>query len=131
MFTRIAKSKPFINCSIDEETGVMLVNIGKKPLTSEDFDFLLEVISGYFEKYGQFKGIIINAKKFPYWKGAHNRVEYIGFAANNHHKFEKIALAIDGFFVRLLPKIARRKIDTEVKHFGYNQIEKADQWILE
>lgn len=129
MFGKI-QVKQAIECSIDEETGVMLLNIKKKNLQTQDFEFLEKTINSYFEKYGPFKGIIVNAKKLPYWKGPQNKIEYIGFVSNNHHKFEKVALAINGFFVRLLPAIARNKISPAVKHFGYNKIEKADEWIL-
>lgn len=128
MFNQL-KSTQDLQCSIDDETGVMLLNL-KRNLTSSDFDFLSKVIDEYFNKNGEFKGIIVNAKKFPYWKGAQNRIEYMNFAAANHHKFAKVALTIDGFFVRLLPKIARGRIQSEVKHFGYNKIEEADSWIL-
>lgn len=119
-----------LQCSIDDETGVMLLNVGKN-LDKNDFDFLQKLIDEYFDAKGEFKGIIINSKKFPYWKGALNREEYKNFAAANHHKFAKVALAMDGFFVRLLPQIVRGRVHPEVKNFAYNQIERADEWILQ
>lgn len=125
-----SKKAKSLQCSVDEETGVMLLNVSKN-LTSDDFEFLAKIIAEYFEKKGPFAGIIVNAKKFPYWKGAQNREEYVHFVANNHHKFDKVALTINGVFVRILPKIARGKIRPQVRRFSYNEIERADQWILD
>ncbi len=77
-------------CQFDEEDGVLLLDV-KNPLTAEDFATIESIIDPYYAQHGELKGIIINSKKFPYWKGAQNRAEYIAFAQNNHQKFGKAA----------------------------------------
>jgi hypothetical protein len=116
-------------CQFDEDDGVLLIDV-KNSLSAEDFETISGIIDPYHAKRGELKGIIINSKKFPFWKGAQNRREYVAFAQNNHQKFAKAALGIGGFFVYFLAKMARGRVHPEVKVFGYNKIGKAQEWIL-
>lgn len=116
-------------CQFDGHHGVLLLDV-KKPFSEEDFQTISEIIDPYFAEHGELRGIIINAKKFPYWTSAKNRMEYLNFAGNNHHKFKKAALSMGGFFTKIVARIARGKVHPEVKVFKFNQIEKAQDWIL-
>lgn len=117
-------------CQFDDHNGVLLLDI-KNPLTSDDFEVITNIIDPYFKERGELKGIIINSKKFPYWKGAQNRKEYFDFAHNNHFKFQKAALGMGGFFVKILARIAHGRVHPEIKIFKHNQIGQAQDWILE
>ena len=127
-FTEITTDNELF-CQFDEENGVLLLDV-KNPFTTEDFQRISEIIDPYYESRGELKGVIIHAKKFPYWTDAHNRSEYLSFAGNNHQKFEKAALSMGGFFVKIVIRVARSRVHPEVKLFGYNKIEKAQSWIL-
>jgi len=116
-------------CQFDGHHGVLLLDV-KNPFSEEDFQTISEIIDPYFAEHGELRGIIINAKKFPYWTSAKNRTEYLNFASNNHHKFKKAALNMGGFFTKIVARIARGKVHPEVKVFKFNQIEKAQDWIL-
>lgn len=116
-------------CQFDDHYGVLLLDV-KNPFNAEDFETILEIIDPYFEQNGELEGIIIHAKKFPYWKGARNRQEYLNFASANHHKFQKAALAMGGFFTKIVARLAKGRVHPEVKIFKHNQIEKAQDWIL-
>ncbi len=116
-------------CQFDEQNGVLLLDV-KNPFSVEDFVAISNIIDPFFEARGELGGVIINSKKFPYWRGAQNRAEYISFARNNHHKFKKAALNMGGFFTKIIINIARHYTRLEVKTFKYNQIEKAQEWIL-
>ncbi|MBU6339198.1 MAG: hypothetical protein KGQ36_04405 [Rickettsiales bacterium] len=117
-------------CQFDEQNGVLLLDV-KNNFTDEDFEIISNIIDPYFKEHGELRGIIINSKKFPYWKGAKNRAEYVNFAANNHHKFAKVAFGMSGFFIKVIMGIAKGRVHPEIKLFKYNQIEKAQDWILE
>jgi len=116
-------------CQFDEQNGILLLDV-KNPFSSDDFQTILSIIEPYFIERGELAGVIINAKKFPYWSNAKNRAEYLNFASNNHRKFKKAALVMGGFFTKIVARIARGRVHLEVKIFKYNQIEKAQSWIL-
>ncbi len=116
-------------CQFDNIHGILLLDI-KNRLNEKDFDAISEIINPYFIKKGELSGIIINAKKFPYWKGSKNRLEYLNFASQNHRKFRKCAFCIGGFFIRVIAKFAKDNAYPEVKMFKFNQVEKAQDWIL-
>jgi hypothetical protein len=116
-------------CQFDDQHGVLLLDV-KSPFTEDDFVNIGNIIDPYFLAHGELKGIIINSKKFPYWSSPYNRQEYVNFAKNNHHKFQKAALGIGGVFVHIIAKIARGRVHPTVKVFKYNKIDKAQDWIL-
>ncbi len=116
-------------CQFDEYHGVLLLDV-KNHFSQEDFQTISSIIDPYFYEHGELRGVIINSKKFPYWSNAKNRAEYLNFASNNHHKFQKAALGMGGFFTKIVAQIARGRVHPEIKIFKYNQIEKAQSWIL-
>ena len=116
-------------CQFDGRNGVLLLDV-KNPFTTNDFREILRITDSHFAAHGELKGIIINAKKFPYWSSAQNRAEYLSFAGNNHYKFQKVALAMGGFFTKIVVRIARSRVRCEVKIFKHNEIKKAQSWIL-
>lgn len=116
-------------CQFDDHYGVLLLDV-KNPFNSKDFETISEIIDPYFKQHGGLKGVIIHAKKFPYWKDSRNREEYLNFAKDNHYKFDKAALAMGGFFPRIVAKLAKGRVYPKVKTFKYKQIEKAQDWIF-
>ncbi|MDX2082999.1 MAG: STAS/SEC14 domain-containing protein [Rickettsiales bacterium] len=116
-------------CQFDDQNGVLLLDV-KNSFNEEDFIAIADLINPYFQENGELRGVIINSKKFPYWSGAQNRNQYINFASENHHKFNKAALVMNGFFTKIVARIARGRVHPEVKIFKYNQIVKAQSWIL-
>lgn len=116
-------------CQFDDLHGVLLLDI-KNSLTAEDFETISEIIDPYFADKGELRGLIINAKKFPYWKGAANRTQYLDFAAQNHRKFKKCAFSMGGFFTKIVVQFAKDRAYPEIKMFKFGQIEQAQDWIL-
>lgn len=116
-------------CQFDEIHGILLLDI-KNTLNEEDFDAISSLIDPYFESKGELGGIIINAKKFPYWKGSKNRFEYLNFASQNHRKFKKCAFCMGGFFTKIIVKFAKDRAYPKIKMFKYQEIEQAQDWIL-
>lgn len=116
-------------CQFDDVHGVLLLDI-KNRLNEDDFDVISSIIDPYFISKGELSGIIINSKKFPYWKGSKNRFEYLNFASQNHRKFKKCAFCMGGFFMKVIMRIAKDKAHPETKMFKFNQIEQAQDWIL-
>lgn len=124
------KTRNDLFCQFDDHNGVLLLDV-QNPFNEDDFKTISSIIDPYFEAHGELKGIIINSKKFPYWTSTQNRGEYLNFASNNHHKFKKAALGMGGFFTKIVARIARGRVHPQIKIFKYNEIEKAQDWILE
>lgn len=116
-------------CQFDDYHGVLFLDV-KAPFCEEDFAAITNLIDPYYASKGELAGVIINSKKFPYWSSAQNRSQYLEFASNNHGKFKRAALSMGGFFTKIVVSIARRRVHPEVKIFKYNQVEKAQDWIL-
>ena len=116
-------------CQFDDLHGVLLLDV-KNPFTQDDFKTISSIIDPHFKERGELRGVIIHSKKFPYWKGAVNRAQYINFARENHYKFKKAALGMGGFFTQILAKIAQGRVHPQVRIFKYNQIEQAQDWVL-
>jgi hypothetical protein len=116
-------------CQFDDHNGVLLLDV-KNPFTADDFQAISNIIDPYFESRGELKGVIINSKKFPYWKGLQNRSEYLNFAGNNHYKFRRAVLSMGGFFTKIVLIAAKGRVHPQVKSFKYNQIAQAQSWIL-
>lgn len=117
-------------CQFDDHHGVLLIDV-KKPFSQDDFETISAIVDPYFAEHGPLKGVIVNAKKFPHWTCARNRQEYIDFAGNNHHKFERAAFAMGGFFTKIIIRMARGRVYPTVKLFKHNQIHHAQNWILQ
>lgn len=117
-------------CQFDDYHGVLFLDV-KNSFTQEDFALISSIIDPYFQDKGELKGVIINSKKFPYWSDSQNRLQYIEFAANNHHKFKKAALSMNGIFTKIVARIAKGRAHPEVKVFKYGQVEQAQDWIIQ
>ncbi len=116
-------------CQFDEKHGILFLDV-KNSFSSEDFVAISSLIDPYFEEFGQLSGVIVNSKKFPYWQNIHNRAQYFHFAQQNHNKFKKVAFLMGGFFIKIVVRVARGKVSSEVKLFKYNRISEAQNWIL-
>jgi len=116
-------------CQFDDYHGVLLLDV-KAPFCEEDFITISNIIDPYFSSKGELAGVIVNSKKFPYWTSLRNRSQYLEFAKNNHGKFKKSALSMGGFFAKIVARIARGRVHPEIKVFKYNQVERAQDWIL-
>lgn len=116
-------------CQFDDKNGVLLLDV-KKPFTADDFENIDAIVEPYYKEHGELKGVIINSPKFPYWSDAKNRAQYLAFARNNHEKFKKAALGMNGFFVKIVARIARGRVHPQLKLFKYNEIAEAQSWIL-
>lgn len=113
----------------DEETQLLLIEPHKN-FTDTDFEILGSFINQHYQQHGEFAGLILNAKKFPFWKGPRNFKEYVSFAANNHYKFKKVALTMNGFLVKVVVAMARGRAHPELKILPHNKIKAACDWLL-
>ncbi len=112
----------------DEDTKLLLIEPDGN-FKDIDFEVLGSFINQHYQLSGELPGVILNSKKFPYWKGVLNFRQYLSFAANNHYKFKKVAMTMNGFLVKVVLSMARGRAHPEIKIFPYNKISAACDWL--
>lgn len=114
---------------LDGPNSLVTVEV-RNSLSSEDFAALSCAIDLYYAEHGKLNGIIINAKKFPYWKNLESFKAHIAFVKSHHYKINKVAITMNGLLPKILPKLAKKFIQPEVRNFGYDHIDEAKKWIV-
>ncbi len=113
---------------LDRETGVLAVEV-KGPLSSEDFEVMTNRVDSWLENESRFKGIVVHARRFPGWENLGSFFSHVEFIRGHHKKIERIALAVDGLLPELAQQIAKRFVNAEVKHFAYEEFDRAKSWV--
>lgn len=109
------------------ESGLIVVEV-KHALSAQDFDALAFTADTWIESHGSLQGIVIHAREFPGWENLGSLVRHIQFVRDHHRDVKRIALAADVKIASLAPKIAEHFIHAEVKHFGYEELDRAIAW---
>ena len=109
------------------ERGVIVVEV-KEALRAQDFDALTATADSWIEAHGELNGIVIHARAFPGWENFGSFLRHVRFVRDHHQNVKKIALAVDGKFASLAPRIGEHFVKAEVKTFGYGDLESAIAW---
>lgn len=100
-------------------------------LSKDDFTQAAEVIDTYLEQGNKLKGVIIYTKDFPGWESFASLISHLKFVKEHQKKVTHLAFVTDSIIGEFAEKIVRHFVDPEVKTFSFDQLEKAQQWILE
>ena len=117
-----------IRHELNPEEGILIVT-PETPFESTDFEQMAKEVDSYIEKTGKLHGLLIHAESFPGWKDFGALLSHLKFVKNHHRNIEKIAAATDSGFLSILPQIANHFVKAHVKHFDYNDKEKALDWL--
>ncbi|MCB9093512.1 MAG: STAS/SEC14 domain-containing protein [Halobacteriovoraceae bacterium] len=116
------------NFKINEQEQYVQVEI-KAPLTSDNFYLLSHAVDRWLELGNNLKGLVIHTQKFPGWEDFGSFVSHIEFIKDHHKKLDKVALVADSEFLDFATQLGSHFVDAEVKHFPYDELSKAQQWI--
>ena len=100
-------------------------------LSQNDFERASEHIDPLIEKVGQLKGLIIYTEAFPYWDSFGALVKHLKFIQAHHEKVEKVAFVTNASVIDFLEPIAKHFVKAEIKHFKFDELDKARAWIKE
>jgi hypothetical protein len=117
-----------ISLQIMKEEGIVIIE-PSSPLEHPDFEKLTKEIDEYIEEKGGVNGLIIHTKSFPGWENFAAFTGHMKFVKDHHHKIKRIAAVTDSKFLSILPSIAKHFVAAEIKHFDYEEMETAKQWI--
>ena len=100
-------------------------------LSKEDFSQAAGVIDSYLDQGNKLNGIIIYTQDFPGWDSFAALVSHLKFIKKHHKKITHLAFVTDSIIGEFAMKIGSHFVDAEIKTFSFDQLNKAQQWILE
>ena len=118
-----------LSIELDNETGIAIVK-PEGALAENDFDAIAAVIDPYLDKYGELAGLIIYTQAFPGWETFGSFVEHFKFVKQHHRKLSHVALVTDSEIANVAEKIAGHFVSAKVKHFPYDELVQAKNWVL-
>jgi hypothetical protein len=98
-------------------------------LQKADFERLRLLVDPYLEKRGELKGLLIDAETFYGWADFSSLLSHIRFAHNYQKNIERVAAVTDNSFLAILPAVADYFADAKVRHFEYQDRDKALDWL--
>ena len=111
-----------------QDEGILIIE-PTASLRSGDFDLLSNIVDPYVAQHGKLAGLVIRTVSFPGWEDLASLLSHIKFVKDHHAVISKVAIVADEGIVATLPAIADRFVSADVKHFGYDDIETALEWI--
>lgn len=118
-----------LKVELDEENGIATL-IPDSALSGQDFEYASSVIDSYLEKVGKLNGIIIFTKTFPGWKSFGSLLKHFKFVKDHHKKVSYVALVTDSVLGDIGEIIAGHFVSAEIKHFPFDELNNAKNWIL-
>jgi hypothetical protein len=117
-----------IHQELRRDRGILIVT-PQGPLEKEDFELLAKEVDPYIEEKGGLKGLMIYAKSFPGWNDFGALVSHLKFVRNHERQIRKIAAVTDSTILSILPEIASHFVHAEVKHFEFDDEDRALEWL--
>lgn len=118
-----------LKVKLDEVEGIAILEPDGKLLES-DFVSAAKIIDPYIERVGELKGLVIHVQSFPGWSSFASLIEHLKFIREHHKKVPRIAFATDSPVGLLAEKIASHFVNSEIKHFGFGELQASKKWIL-
>ena len=126
----LASAEAPLEHHLDTARGLLSVEI-IGPLSPDTFEVLSHTVDPWLDQGHRLNGVVIHARKFPGWENFGSLVRHLQFVRNHHRQTRRVAIAADGTMASLLPELARHFVEAEVKHFGFDELEKACHWAAE
>lgn len=117
-----------IEYEFQQEQGILIIR-PEASLQSSDFDQLSTLVDPYIQDHGKLNGLVIHTNVFPGWQDFASMLAHIKFVKQHHAQVNKVAAVADEGILAILPAIADRFVKAEVKHFAYDELDSAIEWI--
>ena len=104
--------------------GILIVT-PQGPLEKADFDLVGKEVDPFIAAKGKLTGLMIYAKSFPGWKNFEGLLAHLKFAGEHQRHIERLAAVTDSEFLTIMPSIVAHFVRAEVKHFGFDEKERA------
>ena len=101
-----------------EDAGILIIEPDTS-LYSHDFDRLSTIVDPYIHEHGRLNGLVIHAESFPGWQDFASMLAHIKFIKAHHALINKLAALADEGNIAVLPSIANRFVQAEVRQFKF------------
>jgi hypothetical protein len=98
-------------------------------LQAVDFEQMRLLANPYIEEHGDLKGLLIDAESFPSWENFSSMLSHIRFVRDYQQKIERVAAVTDNGFLAILPMVADHFVAAEVRHYSYQDRDRALTWL--
>ena len=119
-----------LSVNLSKTNGIVILEPDGK-LSEADFQSATEIIDPYIEKTGDLNGLIIHTRSFPGWDSISAMMKHLKFVKDHHKNIRFVALVTDSTLAGFGEHISSHFISAEIKGFPFNELSKAQQWIID
>jgi len=117
-----------ISIQVLNAEGIIIVD-PSGPLEKTHFQKLAKEIDAYSADKGPLKGLIIHTEKFPGWDDFNAFLQHMKFVKEHHKQIKHIAIVTDSIVGEIGPGIVKHFVSAQIKHFSFDNLAEAKQWI--
>jgi hypothetical protein len=117
-----------IHFELLRDAGILIVT-PQGPLEKADFELVQQEVDPFIAAKGGLTGLMIYAKSFPGWKNFEGLLSHLRFVGEHQRKIERVAAVSDSELLTIMPSIVAHFVHAEVKHFGFDEKERALAWL--
>ncbi len=117
-----------IHFELLRDRGILVVT-PTGPLEQADFELLAREVDPYIAAHGRLTGLAIYAKSFPGWESFGALVSHLRFVGGHHRNIARVAAITDSGFLAIVPKIVAHFVSAEVRHFDFDEKDRALAWL--
>jgi len=117
-----------IHFDLLRDQGILIVT-PQGPLEKTDFDLVAQEVDPFIAAKGKLTGLMIYAKSFPGWKNFEGLLSHLRFVGEHQRYIGRVAAVTDSEFLAIMPSIVAHFVHAEVKHFGFDEKDRAMAWL--
>ncbi len=117
-----------IHFELLRDRGILIVT-PQGPLEKTDFELIAQEVDPFIAEKGMLTGVMIYAKSFPGWKNFEGLLSHLKFVGEHQQHIGRVAAVTDSEFLTIMPSIAAHFARAEVKHFAFDEKERAFAWL--
>ncbi len=114
---------------IDEKDSIVIINVVWK-VSKQDFDNAKKDVNKLIEKTGKINWIILHLVDAPKWESFSAYLAHFTFVKEMHREVPYVAFVTDSMIWEIWEHLGNHFVKATVKHFKYDELEKAKAWIL-
>jgi hypothetical protein len=117
-----------LDYTIDNEHHLVTVTPSSE-LSVEDFKRLSAAIDSYNTDQGPLRSLLIITEHFPGWDNFAAMLKHFQFAHREAGILKKVAVVTDSGFLSIMPGMVDHFVQTEIRHFAYQDQKQALPWL--
>lgn len=110
------------HCLVLEPTG---------SLSQADLDRLREHFDAVVVETGRPPNLLVHAASFPSWADLGALAKHARFIREHHRMIARVAIVSDARALDLAPRVARRLVAADIRHFPETALDEALAWVAE